>query len=154
MASASDTPTPSAGTPDGSAETAIRELNARLALVSSRGELNAWLTLFTDDMILMPPLPSAIPPLAGKEALASWAGAVFEQFTIDETITTDEVEVIADWGLTRGSYASTVTHRSSGESHLVSGRFLFVVRRQADGSWKYRRGMWNTDLPTAAPSQP
>ena len=150
MGPASGKPTPSTGTPAGTAEDAIRELNTQLVVVSSASDLAGWLARFTDDLVLMPPLPSTMSALIGKEALGSWARIVFGQFAIDETITTEEVEVMGDWGFTRGTYVSTATLKTGSELHHMSGKYLFVVRRQADGSWKYARGMWNLDLPAVA----
>lgn len=143
-------PPPSAGS--AADRDAICALNTRLAATSSAGDLPRWLDLFTDEMVLLPPLPASQPALAGKEALAAWAQAAFRSFVIDETITTDEVQLLGDLGFTRGTYRSTATPKAGGQSHLVSGRFLFVVRRLSDGSWKYLRGIWNSDLPASQPA--
>jgi uncharacterized protein (TIGR02246 family) len=131
---------------------AIRALNQRLAAVSSAGDLPRWLDLFTDEMVLLPPLPAGQPALVGKEALAAWAQTAFRSFVIDETIMTDEVQLFGDLGFTRGTYRSTATPKAGGESHHVSGRFLFVVRRLPDGSWRYLRGIWNSDIPDSRPA--
>ena len=112
----------------------IRSLDAQLAAVSSEGDLAGWMALFTGDTVLMPPLPSNVPVLVGKEALRSWAQEVLGLFSIDETITTEEIQVVGDWGFSRGIYVSTATPKACGEPQQVSGRYMFIVRRQSDGS--------------------
>ncbi len=127
-------------------EAAIRNLDTRLVAASNASDLAGWLALFTDDMVLM--LPNE-PTLIGKEAFRSWAQRAFEQFTFEETLTTEEAQVAGDWGFTRGTFETTVTPTAGGEPHRVSGKYLFVVKRQPDASWKYVRGLLSEDLPAA-----
>lgn len=131
----------------------IRSLDARLAAVSSEGDLAGWMALFTDDTVLMPPLPSNVPALVGKKALRSWAQEVFDLFSIDETITTEEIQVVGDWGFSRGVYVSTAIPKAGDGPQQVSGRYMFIVRRQSDGSWKYVWGIWNLDQPTSTAAE-
>jgi uncharacterized protein (TIGR02246 family) len=125
-------------------KTAIRNLHGQIAAAGNAGDLAA---LHTDDAIWMPPNE---PALVGKEAIHTWAQGLFEQFTVEETVTTEEIRVAGDWAFLRGTYTFTMTPKAEGEMQEETGKCIHIVQRQPDGSWKYTRLMWNSDQPVAA----
>jgi hypothetical protein len=57
------------------------------------------------------------------------------------------IDVFGDWGFDRGSEQFTLTPRNGGASISVSGKYLWLYRRQPDGSWKQSRVMWKSSDP-------
>ena len=125
---------------------AIRTLHDQTAAASNAGDLAA---LFTDDAVFMPPNEPAV---IGKEAIRTWAQGLFDQFTFEETVTTEEVQVAGDWGFTRVTYTAKVTPKAGGEPQEETGKCIYIVHRQPDGSWKYTRCIWNSDQPAPGPA--
>jgi len=103
-------------------------------------DMEAKLKLFTTDAVLMPPAESNV---IGQEAIRAWHEKFWEGTTYQCSGTVEEVEIFGDWGMVRGTFSGEIT-AASGERRPTSGKFLNVVRRQADGSWKIARGIWNS----------
>jgi ketosteroid isomerase-like protein len=61
----------------------------------------------------------------------------------------DEIRVTGDWAYSRYSYTWILTPVPGGESVEVSGKGIWIVQRQPDGSWKIAREIWNNDKPLA-----
>ncbi len=124
------------------------------------GDLEAYLANCAEDVVLMPP---SEPPVVGKEALRAWAQGLFGQFSFEQTTSSDEVVVTGDWGFDRGTYTITPTPKAVGEAaegtsieqpeigreldYAQTGKYLWILRRQPDGSWKIARGMWSSNHP-------
>ena len=104
-------------------------------------DMEAKLKLFTTDAVLMPPAESNV---IGQEAIRAWHEKIWEGTTDQCSGTVEEVETFGDWGMVRGTFSGEST-AASGEGRPYSGKFLHVVRRQADGSWKIARGIWNSN---------
>jgi uncharacterized protein (TIGR02246 family) len=122
---------------------AIRNLHDQTAAASNAGDLAR---LFTDDAIMMSPNEQA---LVGKEAIHTWAQGLFDQFTLEETVTTEEIRVAGDWAFLRGTYTFTITPKAEGEPQEETSKCIHIVQRQPDGSWKNARLMWNSDQPAS-----
>ena len=111
---------------------------------------DSFASLFTEDVVFMPPNH---PALRGRAALRAWA---------------DSNPTFADFGFTNTTYdgAGDVAWGSSGihmgftppggKAVADTAKQLFVLRKQADGSWKTTAVAFNSDLPMpgAAPPPP
>lgn len=88
------------------------------------------------------------PPLRGADvAIAAMAGAL-ERFDIVQAFDPVETVVSGDWAFERGIESMTATPRDGGPSRTVRQRALLILHRDADGAWRYARGMTNA-LPSA-----
>ncbi len=105
------------------------------------GDLDTLMTFYTQDAVLLPPSSA---PVIGRDAVrANWA-ETFEQYIIVEAVSVfDEIVVLGNWAYSRGRY--------EGRSTLLDGSGAFEERlsfsglwhRDAEGSWKIARDMWN-----------
>jgi uncharacterized protein (TIGR02246 family) len=102
-------------------------------------DINAKLKLFTTDAVLMPP---AEPNVIGQQAIHAWKERIWDGTEYECSGTVEEVQVFGDLGMVRGTFSGVFT-TASGELQPISGKFLDIVRRQADGSWKIARAIWN-----------
>jgi len=51
--------------------------------------------------------------------------------------------VSGDWAFDRGREHYIVTPKAGGAPIEKTGNYLYLYRRQADGSWKQSRVIWN-----------
>ena len=92
-------------------------------------------SFFTDDAVWMPPDQ---PPLIGKEAWWSWIGGGWEKSTIERQIVNHEEIVIAgDWAF------EWHTETQVGQGWRANFKGIWIMRRQADNSWKVARYCFN-----------
>ncbi len=124
------------------------------------GDLEAYLAVFAEDAVSMPPNE---PPVVGKEAFRVWAQGLFGQFSFEETMSSEEVVVTGDWGFDRGTYTIRPTPKVAREpvegtsieqpeigrelDYAQTGKYLWILKRQPDGSCKIARDMWSSNHP-------
>lgn len=92
-------------------------------------------------------MPPNSPPVVGKEQIRARNKAVLDQFSFDMGITNEEVRVAGDWAYARGTYTATLTPKQGGEAVFIDGKYMTILERQADGSWKIHRDIFNSNVP-------
>jgi uncharacterized protein (TIGR02246 family) len=107
------------------------------------GDLDRWLALWTEDGVQMPP---GEPSVAGKERIRTRNRAFLERFTFDISITNEEVQTSGDWGYARGVYQARLTPKAGGKPLPIDGKYMTIMVRQADGSWKIHRDIFNSNV--------
>jgi ketosteroid isomerase-like protein len=65
----------------------------------------------------------------------------------DFDLTSTEVQVVGPWAFDRGAYRWRGIPRAGGEPIEDHGKYLVILQRQPDGSWKVARDMDNSDRP-------
>lgn len=102
-------------------------------------------TLYTSDAaVLYPNQPAVI----GSTAIQAYFKGFFEEFVQDSfALTSEEIEVAGPWAFDRGTYRWRATPRAGGPAIEDNGKYLVILRRQPDGSWKVARDMDNSDRP-------
>lgn len=106
-------------------------------------DAEALTQLFAEDGIRMPPGASSF---AGHSRIKSEFEAEFEQGTGTIVVNLQETVMGEDLAFTRGTWAIT-TQPEGGEATSVVGKWINLVTRQDDGSWKISRNIWNLDTP-------
>ena len=90
------------------------------------------------------------PALAGHEAIVGYFKSFFEEFEQDLfELTSEEIQVFGSWAFDRGAVRWRGIPRSGGDPVEDFGKYLVILQRQPDGSWKVARDMDNSDLPMA-----
>jgi len=102
------------------------------------------MSLADDGVVFMGPNE---PALIGKSAFSSRIQRSFDQFNFKEAWSTEEIVVFGDWAFERVNYTSTITPEAGGEPFEQKGKFIYILRRQSDGAWKYARLIFNSDEP-------
>ncbi len=128
-------------------EAAIRNLETEVVAAENAGDLDALMAGIAGNAIWLPPNE---PALTGKVAIREWMQNSFDQFDLEITTATAEVEVAGDWAFARGTYEFTVTPKAGGGGQQETGKYIWILQRQADGSWKFARAIWNSDGPAAS----
>jgi uncharacterized protein (TIGR02246 family) len=102
-------------------------------------------TFYAEDAIEMQPDGA---PHEGRKAIQDGHGAFFAQFTATQTATVTEVGVEGNLGFNRGTWSVRSMPRAGGPETSRTGNWMVLLRRDADGSWKIWRWIWN-EQPTA-----
>ncbi len=117
----------------------------RVIATFEEGDVDAFMALTTQDVVLMPPGEKT---LSSGEAVRSLMADFFGTYAIElQSISLEEIVVAGDWAFVRDTYVSNLTPRSGGETVRARGKNVWILQRQADGSWKVARNMWNSSDP-------
>ncbi len=108
-----------------------------------------WAGDFTEDAILM---PNNGDPVTGRAGIQAWASG-FPPFS-DFKVSLEEVEGRGDLAYGRGTYSMMITPPGAQAPVHDHGKYLAIYRKQADGSWKASRDIFNSNVPLPAPPAP
>jgi len=123
---------------------AIKRVNIDLINAFNAGDVSAAVALVMEDAVDLPPNRPAI---IGREAIRSFLQSDVDRFAMNFADEIVEVEVEGDLAVIWSNYTVTLTPRGDGEPIENSGKWLKVLKRQSDGSWKFLRNIWNSDNP-------
>ena len=123
---------------------AINEIWNQYTVGLNTGDLDLWISLWADNGIQMPP---GTPAVIGKEKIRAKYESIFPQFIFKMAITNEEVRVARNWAFSRGTYTLSTTPKAGGKTTKIAGKYLTILERQADGSWKIARDCFNSNLP-------
>jgi uncharacterized protein (TIGR02246 family) len=132
---------------DAAAETkAINALRAQFIAAFNSNDSAAAAALYTDDAIIMPPNQDTV---EGRQAIQAFYAAMFKQNAAKIALTPLETRVADDWAYDRGTATTTITQKSakSGKPIEEPSKYLVIVKRQSDGSWKVYREIGNGNAP-------
>jgi uncharacterized protein (TIGR02246 family) len=112
----------------------VYELWNEYAAACNTGDFERWISLWIDDGIQMPP---DVPPRVGKAEIRKEMQPLFDLFTMSEmVIHTEEVRILGDQAYSHGTYEFDMASKEGGETRSYSGKFLDILEKQVDGSWK------------------
>ncbi len=130
--------------------TAINALRDKVTAAYNSTDAAALAATYADDAIMMNPNQEAV---EGKQAIQASYEAMFKEnagkIVITLVLTPLETQLAGDWAYDRGNATSTITPKS-GKPTEQSGKYLVIVKRQTDGSWKLYREMSNMNNPPPA----
>jgi uncharacterized protein (TIGR02246 family) len=121
---------------------AIRQLAADWRSGWLAGDLELLLSLYADEPVLM---PQDRPVVMGKNAIRPLYDNVLREFDFQGETTVREVVVSGDLGYFWTAYTLTATPRAGGEPTKVTGKSIFLVKRDSAGAWRIARLMDNSD---------
>jgi uncharacterized protein (TIGR02246 family) len=124
---------------------AIKALMAEWGQTASSGDASALAAYYTDDAVRM---NMNAPILVGKEAIRSDWQSTLDRYTHIETDVAEDVHVVGDFAVARGTYTGKSTPKLPGGAVLnEKGKQVYVYRRQPGGAWKMIMDIWSSDLP-------
>jgi len=116
------------------------------------GDGAAIAALYTSDGLSQPNMQ---PTGTGTDGITAGFKGLFDQYTIaDATITGVKTEVSGNLGYDIGTFRFTGVPKAKGDTLKSEGRYVVVLRKQADGTWKLVADMDNTSAPVAPPRPP
>jgi len=126
---------------------AITELMNQATLACATGDVELYLSRFTEDVVAMPP---GIPTEIGIAQLRASMEGLFGAYDLELPYTVQEVVVPGDWAFARSTFVFSLTPKEGGETATFIGKELDIFKRQADGSWKLYIECYNYDAPPPA----
>ena len=121
---------------------AIRGMTARFRDLVVAKDWASLKALFADNAVLMPPGAGLV---AGAAAISEWfasAGGTLHEFTTS----VDAIGGSGNLAVNRGKYNLVMTPPSATERITEPGKFLWVLQRQPDKSWRITAATWNADV--------
>jgi uncharacterized protein (TIGR02246 family) len=124
---------------------AIDSLRARYAAAWRSADAAGIALLYTTDAVLLYPDQ---PALRGRPAIRTYFEGFFAEFGQEEfTLTSEELQITDHWAFDRGTVRWRGVPRGGGAPVSDDGKYLVILERQADGSWRVARDMDNSDRP-------
>ena len=134
----------------------IDSLREQYVAAENSGDAAAVAALWTDNGVFM---PAHAPAVEGQAAIQAQYQQNFDQFAIEVSVISHEVEVAGPWAFNRGAYSITQTPKAPPEAQPKAkkkaepepiqdqGKWMVIAQRQQDGSWKVARMIFNSDQP-------
>ena len=122
-------------------EKAIMDQHHQANQALTKGNLEALMSAYADDVVMMPPNQAE---LVGKAAVRSMWQDLLRDFTVQVSVSTEEVKVLGEWAFERGTFKMELTPRAGGAPVRDFGKYLDILRLQPDGTYKYSRVMFNS----------
>ena len=101
------------------------------------------MSLWTDGIQMPPDAPRRV----GKSLIRAEMKPMFDLFDNRMSVSPDDIQVLGDQAFTHGSYEVAMTPKEGGDSLQIQGKFLTILRKQPDGSWKIAIDCFNGDAP-------
>jgi uncharacterized protein (TIGR02246 family) len=112
----------------------VYDLWNEYAAAANDGDMERWISLWIHDGIQMPP---GAPRRVGIAKIQKEMQPLFDLFNITNmSIDAEEVRILGDWAYTHGAYEFEMTPKDGGKTKSYSGKFLDILEKQVDGSWK------------------
>ena len=96
--------------------------------------------LFDAEGMLLPP---GMPAVAGAEKITARYVGHFAKMRSQFELKPGDIRICEGWAFLDAEFARTDAPKAGGTPASVEGRYLMVLRKQADGSWRIFRDIWN-----------
>jgi uncharacterized protein (TIGR02246 family) len=115
------------------------------------GDAAAFNNLYTADGISAQNHAQSV---TGRDAIVASQKAAFDQFTFKVALKADETQTTGEVGFDRGTFTMTLTPKAGGEPMTQQGRYMVLLRKEADGKWRVSRDIDNSAEPMPMPAPP
>jgi len=137
------TGTSCAPAPNEADPTAISEAREQLIAALNNDNVDGIMAILTGDHITMAPNEPAL----ALTALRAWHQSRISESKLDMSFTSEEILMVGDWAFERWTSSLTLTPTAGGSPTRDSNKGIWVWKRQADGTWRLARSIWNSDIP-------
>jgi uncharacterized protein (TIGR02246 family) len=120
---------------------AISRVHQEYVAAHNDSDADRLMALFTDDAVLM---PMDEPALSGKPAIREHYEEFFDQNPSTIDLSPVETRVAGDWAFERIQVKVTLPD-GKGEGRHADVKYLWILQKQPDGSWKIARAIYNLD---------
>lgn len=112
----------------------IYELWNEYAAALLDGDPERWMSLWVDGGIQMRP---DTPRCVGKQQIHKKMQPLFDLCdTSNMIIHAEEVRILGNWAYSYGTFKFEMTTKEGGKTTSYTGKFLDILEKQVDGSWK------------------
>lgn len=122
----------------------IHAADSAFMAAANAGDVDALTAVYASDAALLPP---NLPPQKGRTAIRAFWGGFLNAYTVKFEIGSDTVEGRGDLAYNLGHYRFTAVPKAKADPGVADeGKFLEVLKKQSDGSWKYVVDMYSSNL--------
>lgn len=121
---------------------AIKAMSDARAEAFRRGDAATIASHFTEEGVLMPP---GSPATSGREAVRAYYQKIFVDYEAGLESGYVAVDVDGDLAYGQGFAKVTLRPRQGGAETNSTAKYLNIVKRQPDGSWKTTHDIWNSN---------
>ncbi len=125
-------------------EAGIRSVDSAFMASANAGDAEGVAAAYADDAALLAP---NLPPQKGREAVKAFWGGFLDVYTVRFEVASDTIEGRGDLAYNQGHYRFTAVPKAKGVPGVADeGKFVEILKKQADGKWKYVVDMWSSNL--------
>jgi uncharacterized protein (TIGR02246 family) len=111
---------------------------------ANSGNATAVAAVYATDASLLPP---NLPVQRGRTAIRAFWGGLLEAYTVTFEISTDIIEGRGDLAYEMGHYRFTAVPKSKSAPGIADeGKYVEILKKQPDGTWKYAVDIYNSNL--------
>lgn len=129
-----------AKSPDSDVAT-LQKVADEFALVFNAGDAKRIAGFYSEEVIYMIP---HIPNRVGRATVEQDYEELFAKYTMHVDVHIEEAKIFGDMAFDRATYRTTRTPKAGGETVVINGRLLEILRKE-DGRWKSFRVVAITD---------
>jgi uncharacterized protein (TIGR02246 family) len=123
---------------------AIRATDSAFVASANAGNVDGVVAVYAPDAALLPP---NLPPQKGRNAIRSFWAGFLNAYTVRFETGSDVIEGRGDLAYNLGYYRFTAVPKAKADPGVADeGKFVEVLKKQPDGSWKYVVDMYSSNL--------
>jgi uncharacterized protein (TIGR02246 family) len=123
---------------------AIHAADSAFAAAVNAGNVDGVAAVYASNASLLPP---NLPPQKGRNAIRSFWGGFLNAYTVRFEIGSDIIEGRGDLAYNLGHYTFTAVPKAKANPGVADeGKFVEILKKQPDGSWKYVVDMYSSNL--------
>jgi uncharacterized protein (TIGR02246 family) len=126
--------------PETKDEEEIRALYAAWIDASRNQDVETLLQFVTEDAVFLAP---GQPPIRGKAGVKDVFGRAFGRYAAEQSFAIEELQILGDWAFCWGVDSTVMRPLGGGEEVRARGMGLSLLRKGADGAWRFARGINN-----------
>jgi uncharacterized protein (TIGR02246 family) len=122
----------------------IRAADSAFAASATAGDADGVAAVYASDATLLAP---NLPPQRGRDAIRGFWGGFLDAYTARFEVVSDTIEGRGDLAYNMGHYRFSAVPKAKGVPGVADeGKFLAILKKQSDGSWKLIADMYSSDL--------
>jgi uncharacterized protein (TIGR02246 family) len=128
----------------------VRRVVDGIIAADNTGDLEAVLSFYAEDAILLPPNGD---PIRGIEAIRHHYEELFQNSVLYIRAISRETQVNGDWAFDRGTINGQLLPRededgkTTGEPKTINDKYVMTLHRDGENGWRITRLIWNSTNP-------